>query len=158
MSELFRTGLSLFRCEQFADPSPSRIYFAENGICSRESLGALYASQFQSKTHRQLLRMDKLVRQIDGDRGVGIGPARGTSKIKKLADLNRILSEVRAADREREKVLSKFSQLRLTISAANTLLKRELGNAHESWVAPRNAVERHSRSNSGLYTIPYWTD
>jgi hypothetical protein len=98
--------------------------------------------------------MDQLVLDIDGDRNGRIGPARGASKLKKLQDLSRIFSEVRAADRERDKVLAKFPQLLLTIGSANTLLKRELGKSHKSWLPPQKANVRGHYSTNGLDVIP----
>jgi hypothetical protein len=131
------------------------VYFSGGGVLSgRKASGGLYASQFQSKTHRQLLRMDKLILAIDGDRSGRVGPARGASKMKKLEHLSRIFSAVRAADREREKVLSKFPQLHFTICAANTLLKREVGDKHRSWVPSRKVVRRGHYSTNGLDIIP----
>lgn len=91
---------------------------------------------------------------IDGDRSGRVGPARGSSKVKKLEDLSRIFSDVRAADRERQKVLFKFPQLYFTIHAANTLLKREVGTKHVSWVPPRETVPRGHYSTNGLDIIP----
>ena len=143
----------------FQDPSSRRlvksVYFAKEGLrYGQKAAGGLYASQFQSKTYRQILRMDQLVLDIDGDRNDRVGPARGASKLKKLRDLSRIFSEVRAADREREKVLAKFSQLYFTICSANTLLKRELGKSHKSWLPPQKANVRGHYSTNGLDVIP----
>jgi len=154
VSRPLKTGLVWY----FRVPSSGKlvksIYLSGRGICSRETLRGLYASQFQSKAHRQILRMDKLILAIDGDRN-GIGPARGASKMKKLEDLSRIFSDVRGADRERDKIVSKFPQLNFTIRAANTLLKREFRDAHRSWVPqPLKAVPRGHYSTNGLDIIP----
>jgi hypothetical protein len=143
----------------FQDPVSRRlvksVYFSEEGFkYGRQAAGGLYASQFQSKCQRQLLRMDQLIRDLDGDRNDRIGPARGESKLKKLEDLSRIFSEVRAADREREVVLAKIPQLYFTVCAANLLLKRELGKSHKSWVPSRQAKPPGHYSTNGLYLIP----
>jgi hypothetical protein len=44
--------------------------------------------------------------------------------------------EVRSADRATEAILAKLPQLYLTAGATNSLLKRELGKSHKSWVPP----------------------
>jgi hypothetical protein len=143
----------------FQDPSSRRlvtsVYFANEGLrYGQKAAGALYASQFQSKTFRQLLRIDQLVLDIDGDRSRRIGPARGASKLKKLQDLSRIFSEIRAADRERDRVLAKFPRLLRTLGSANTLLKRELGKSHKSWVPKQKAKVRAHHSTDWLDVIP----
>jgi hypothetical protein len=143
----------------FRDPSSGRlvkaVYLSKKGfIYGRKAAGGLYASQFQSKTYRQLLRMDQLILDIDGDRNGRIGPARGASKLKKLQDLNRIFSDTRATDREREKVLAKFPQLYFTICSANILLKRELGKSHKSWVPTQKVNVRGHYSTNSLDVIP----
>jgi hypothetical protein len=143
----------------FRDPLSSRlvksVYLSKEGfIIGRKAAGGLYASQFQSKSYRELLRMDQLILDIDGDRNGRIGPARGASKLKKLQDLSRIFSNVRAADREREKVLAKFPQLYKTIGAANILLKRELGKSHKSWVPAQKVNVPGHYSTNGLDVIP----
>jgi hypothetical protein len=143
----------------FQDPVSRRlvtaVYYNQNGIqYGRKSAGGLYASQFQSKCHRQLLRMDRLILKIDGDPNGGIGPARGGSKLKKLQDLSQIFSEVRAADRQRHAVLAKFPQLYYTICSANILLERELGQSHKSWVPSRQVKAPGHYSTTGLYIIP----
>jgi len=131
------------------------VYHSDAGlVCGRNAAGGLYASQFQSKCHRQLLRMDRLILKIDGDPNGGIGPARGGSKLKKLQDLSQIFSEVRAADRQRHAVLAKFPQLYYTICSANILLERELGKSHKSWVPSRQVKAHGHYSTTGLYIIP----
>jgi hypothetical protein len=131
------------------------IYLSEKAGGGREDVNALYASQFQSKTYRQILRMDKLIRAIDGDQSEGVGPGRGERRRKSLENLKRIFSDVRAANRERERIILRFPQLFFTIRAANVLLKRELGDAHRVWVPPpRETVPQGHYSTSGLYLIP----
>lgn len=156
MSRPLGTGLVWY----FSDPSSGRlvktVYFSvkDGLIFGRKAAGGLYASQFQSKSYRQLLRMDRLICAIDGDRRDRVGPARGESRLEKLQKLSRIFSDVRAADREREAVLTKFPQLYYTICAANTLLKRELGKSHKGWVPSKRAKPRGHYSTNGLYVIP----
>jgi hypothetical protein len=144
----------------FQDPVSRRLFksvhYSKEGFkYGAKAAGLLYASQFQSKCHRQLLRMDQLIRDIDGDWNDRIGPARGESKLRKLRDLSRIFSEVRAANHQIEVVLAKIPQLYMTICAANLLLKRELGKSHKSWVPPAQQPKRRGHySMSGLYVIP----
>jgi hypothetical protein len=85
-----------------------------------------------------------------------LGPARGASRLKKVHDLTRIFSDVRAADRERNTVLARFPQLYSTICAANVLFQRELGKSHKSWV-PTQEIYVHKGGNysaNGLDIIP----
>ena len=148
-------GLNWYFCDPVSGRLVKSVYYSKDGfMCGRKVAGGLYASQFQSKCYRQLLRMDQLILDIDGDPKRRIGPARGGSKLKKLHDLSRIFSEVRAADRKREVVLGKFPQLYHTICSANSLLKRELGKSHKGWV-PSQRVKAHGHhSANGLDVIP----
>jgi hypothetical protein len=138
VSRPLRNGLVWY----FQDPLSRRlvtsVYFTNEGLrYGQKAAGALYASQFQSKTHRQVVRMDQLISDINGDPDTRVGRARGASKLKKLQHLSRIFSDVRAADRETGKVLAKLPMLYFTILAANNILKRELGKSHKSWVPPQ---------------------
>jgi hypothetical protein len=123
----------------FRDPATGRlvksIYIFEGKVGSRAALDGLYASQFQSKTYRQLMRMDKLILAIEGNKVSHVGPARGKSRLRKLAHLRRLFAEVRSADRQREKVLAKFPQFERTISVAKALLKREIPKLPKGWDA-----------------------
>jgi hypothetical protein len=148
-------GLVWYFCDPVSGRLVKSLYYSKEGwLYGQKAAGALYASQFQSKCYRQLLRMDKLILAIDGGRNGRVGPARGASRLRKLQDLCRIFSEVRAADREREAALGKFPQLYYTIRSANLILKRERGKLHKSWMPSRQVKASWHSSTSGLDLIP----
>jgi hypothetical protein len=123
----------------FIDPStgrPMKTLFAwSNKIGSRETMRALYTSQFQSKIYRKFIRMEKLIAAINGRYR---GPARGNSKFRKLVDLRKLLAEVGLADRERAKVMADFPQFKMTIRFARETLKAEAKKLPKGWYKAEN--------------------
>ena len=133
VSRPFGTGLSWFFRDLVTGGLVKSIYVTPEGMGCRYIVGGLYASQFQDKVFRKLLRMDKLRLSIEGASLQGFGRARGKSRLRKLADLRRLLKEVQFADQQREKVLAEFPQFTRTISLSKLLLKRELPKLPKGW-------------------------
>ena len=133
VSKPFGTGLSWFFRDPVTGGLVKSIYVTPEGLGGRYAVGALYASQFQDKVFRKLLRMDKLRLSIEGASLQGFGRARGKSRLRKLADLRRLLKEVKSADQQREKVLAEFPQFIRTISFSKSLLRRELPKLPKGW-------------------------
>jgi hypothetical protein len=123
-------------CWYFREPTGELvriIYFTDDGYGSRRTVGALYASQLRDKIFGHLLQINKLVLAIDGDHYGRIGPARGSSREKKIARLRKIYTEVRDAEQKREIIFKEFPALKKTYRFAAALLRRESRKKQSRW-------------------------
>jgi hypothetical protein len=121
------------------------LYLFDGSIGSRRDFGATYHTQYQSKIYRKLMRIDRIVLQTEGDQVQHIGPARGKSKFRKLAELRRLLEDVEFSDIEREEVLGQYPQFQRTIKVAKAFLERELPKLPRGW-AQMKGVRKKSRA------------
>jgi hypothetical protein len=136
ISKPFGNGLSWF----FLDPNTGRpvksIFMTEHTMGGRKEVRAVYASQYQGKIYRKLIRMEKLLHAIQGRYR---GPARGKSKLRKLVNLRRVIKDVDLADRLRDKVLVEYPQFERTIRVAKEVLKYEVKRLPKGW----DKIENH---------------
>ena len=146
----FGNRLSWFFVDRLTGRPMKSLFWNKGKIGSREVVGALYTSQFQSKIYRKLIRMETLIAAINGRYR---GPARGNSKFRKLVALRKVLAEVDLADRQREKVIADFPQFARTIRFAKETLKIEAKKLPKGWYKAGNIQE--ARKNEVLLQAGY---
>ena len=108
----------------------SLLLFGSQAI-SRETWGAVYASQYQSKAYRTILKLEKLTLAIEGSEAKG--PSRGRSRLKKLALLRHFYSSLRADPKGRQKAIDTFPQFKKIVRGAGGLLRREIPKLPKGW-------------------------
>jgi hypothetical protein len=130
VSKPFGNGLSWFFLDRTTGRAVKSIFMTEHTMGGRKEVGAVYASQYQGKIYRKLIRMEKLLHAIQGRYR---GPARGKSKLRKLVNLRRVIKDVDLADRQRDKVLVEYPQFERTIRTAREVLKYEVKRLPKGW-------------------------
>jgi hypothetical protein len=114
----------------FKDPESrklcTKIYFNGKKFGSRETVGAVYVSQYGDKTLAKLLSIDKQVHAIKGNPDSNISPARGKRKSAIVERLERDLSELVSNPKPLEKILERGAYLERITDDAIAILRLEL--------------------------------
>jgi hypothetical protein len=109
------------------------VYIKGGQVCDRKSAGIAYPSQYLNKTLRSIRRLPLLWSAIFGDLNIPRGPARGMSRMRKLAELRSTLLALRRPSWEKEQVLEQYPECVQIIRYAKRVLKIELASLPPDW-------------------------